>query len=48
MPKSAVGFLIGLFLTIGLNLILIVPEKYEKHFQKAIKTKNKLIIPGMQ
>ena len=48
MPKSTIGFLICLVLTILLNLILTVPEKIEHHLSKAIKTKNILIIPGMQ
>jgi len=48
MPKSTFGFLICLVLTILLNLILIIPEHTEQFLSKAIKTKNNLIIPGMQ
>jgi len=48
IPKSAIGFFICLIVTILLNLIIIVPREIEEQFSNAIKTKNKLIIPGIQ
>ncbi len=46
--KSCLSFLITVFINTLIDLILIVPDKIEEKFMRAIRTKNRLIVAGMQ
>ncbi len=48
IPKSFYAFLITLVVNFLICLIIYIPDRVEEKLMKAIRTKNKLIIPYMQ